>query len=85
MKYMKQLSIALTLYMIVFVLDFIKTLFTIQHSGVVYTMLGMRITTTMTAHSLENVFLLTYKNLLSLLVFCALWMGVYFIIDKKHA
>ena len=85
MKYMKQLSIALTVYLIVFVLDFIRTLFTIQHSGVVYTMLGMRSTTKMTAHTLENVFLLTYKSALTLIVFVAVWMGVYFLINRKHA
>lgn len=85
MKYIRQFNIALTIYLVVFVLDFIRTLFTIQHTGVVYTLLGMRISTKMTTHSLENVFLLTYRTGLSLLVFISLWMGIYYLIDHKHA
>ena len=85
MNYIKQISYAIMVFMVVFVLDFIHTLFSIQHSGINFTMLGMRITTKMTNKSLENYFTLTPKTAICLFAFILIWLAIYYIINKKHA
>lgn len=83
MRYMKQISLASTCWLIIFILDFVIELFQVTKSGTKETVLGLKIITRMTPHELNTVFSLTFKTLISYLIFILIWLAVYYFIVRN--
>jgi ABC-type transport system involved in cytochrome c biogenesis permease subunit len=81
---MKQISIASTFWIIIFLIDFIFELFQINKSGVRTTLLGLKITTKMTTNELNTLFSPTLNVLFGYLMFIIIWLFVYYLLDRKQ-
>ncbi|MFT8813050.1 hypothetical protein [Oenococcus sp.] len=84
-KYMKQLSIASSCWMLIFVLDYIIELFQIDESGVVTTLTGLRIETHITPDELNSLFSLTWQAVGLYALFVVIWFAVYHMFQIKKA
>lgn len=79
---MKSLSIGTGIYLAIFLLDYIIELFQITQSGSKITLLGLKIETLMTKQSLNTNFSLTYRSVLSYILFISVWMILTYVLKK---
>lgn len=76
MKVTKYFGIGSIVFIILFLLDYIIELFQIYETSVKTTLLGLKITTKMTETSLNTNFSLTWRALITYMVFIVLWIIV---------
>ncbi|MGX8833284.1 hypothetical protein ACWG0P_03645 [Amedibacillus sp. YH-ame6] len=86
MKKIKLLSYGTIVWLIVFLIDYVVHLFQIDRSGVVTTLTGLKITTTMTSTELFTKFSLTLQTVIVYVCFIVIWMILCSVLQakKKH-
>lgn len=82
MNYYKAFNAGSSIYLVVFMIDYIIELFSINSSGIKTTALGLKIITTMNGHSLNTTFSLTWGILISYLVFILFFMSAFHFFKK---
>ena len=82
MNYYKAFNAGSSIYLVVFMIDYIIELFSINSSGIKTTALGLKIVTTMNEHSLNTTFSLTWEVLISYLIFILFFMFAFYFFKK---
>ena len=82
MNYYKAFNLGSSIYLVVFMIDYIIELFSINSSGIKTTALGLKIIITMSEHSLNTTFSLTWEVLISYLIFILLFMFAFYFLKK---
>ena len=82
MNYYKAFNVGSSIYLVVFMIDYIIELFSINSSGIKTTALGLKIITTMNEHSLNTNFSLTWEVLISYLIFILFFMFAFYFLKK---
>lgn len=77
----KQCGHASLTWMIIFVVDYMRTLFSIEESGTTVTYMGLRIRTDMNASELVTTFSLTWRALALYVAFLAAWVAIWKLVD----
>ena len=82
MNYYKAFNAGSSIYLVVFMIDYIIELFSINSSVIKTTALGLKIITTMNEHSLNTTFSLTWGVLISYLIFILFFMSSFHFFKK---
>lgn len=82
MNYYKALSTGSCVYLVIFMIDYVVELFSIDSSGTKITALGLKIITKMNNNSLNTTFSLTWKILILYLTFILLFMIIFYFLKK---
>ena len=85
MKKQKYVGYGTMLWAFLFMCDYTYHLFQIDKSGVVTTILGLRIKTVMNQKGIQTDFSLTYRALLIYVLFIILYTILLTILDKRKA
>ncbi|NBK97224.1 MAG: hypothetical protein EOM50_04295 [Erysipelotrichia bacterium] len=83
MKQLKYAGYASLIWIVLFLFDYIYHLFQIEKSGVVTTLMGLKITTEMTISELNTQFSLTIQALLIYIIFIAICVALFTVARKK--
>ena len=82
MNYYKAFDAGSSIYLVAFIIDYIIELFSINSSGIKITALGLKIITNMNEHSLNTTFSLTWRVLISYLIFILFFMSAFYFFKK---
>lgn len=79
----KNFGIGSLTYIVVFLADYIYELFQINTNSTIVTMLGLKIKTVMTKAQIDSTFTLTWKILITYVIFMIIWMSIFYLMRNK--